>query len=190
MHAEMVHWLEGVCLQPDHHYSRQLQHLEVNPLATSSVSEQQNRGQLLWKTFLPEIYPALFVRQLEYFQTTSYQEQFYQWLKTFVMVSIFKCPILMKNSYMSNSQAFISVSPARSLIMNWPPTIVPSLLRIALPLLYIFNRLIVSEVRILESPFFGAVRPGLEEALDLLSMLVLPFAGVCLVYFHPVFGMV
>ena len=42
----------------------------------------------------------------------------------------------------------------------------------------------------LESPFLGAVRLGLEDAADFFSMLVFPFAGACLVYFHPVLGMV
>ena len=72
--------------------------------------------------------------------------------------------------------------------MYCPPTIVPSLFRIAFPLLYILSLLIVSLLLIFESPFLGAVLLGLEDALDLLIMFVLPFAGFCFVYFHPVLG--
>lgn len=74
--------------------------------------------------------------------------------------------------------------------MNCPPTMVPSLFLIAFPLLYILSLAMVSALLIFESPFLGAVLPGLEEALDFLSMLLLPFAGVDLVYLCPVLGMV
>lgn len=46
----------------------------------------------------------------------------------------------------------------------------------------------MSAERILESPTLGAMRFGLEEALDRLIMLVVPFAGRCLVNLYPVFG--
>ena len=96
------------------------------------------------------------------------------------------------SSLRSYSQLVILVSPARSPIMNCPPTTVPSLLRMALPLLYILRRAMVSADLMLESlPWpFGARRPCFDEALDRLSMLVLPLAGACFVYFHPVLGMV
>ena len=66
------------------------------------------------------------------------------------------------------------------------------MLRMALPLLYILRRAMVSADLMLESlpcPL-GARRPYFDEALDLLSMLVLPLAGACFVYFHPVLGIV
>ena len=66
---------------------------------------------------------------------------------------------------------------------------VPSLFLIALPLLYILSLLMVSLDLMLESPFFGALLFGLEDAFDFFNMLVDPLFGACLVYFHPVFGM-
>jgi len=42
----------------------------------------------------------------------------------------------------------------------------------------------------LESLRFGAVRFGLEDAFDFLSMFDFALFGACFVYFHPVFGIV
>jgi hypothetical protein len=48
----------------------------------------------------------------------------------------------------------------------------------------------VSEDLIFESPFLGAVLFGLEDAADFFNMFDVPFAGVCLLYLCPVFGMI
>ena len=47
----------------------------------------------------------------------------------------------------------------------------------------------VSALLMLVSPFLGAVLFGLEDAADFFNMLFDPFAGVCLLYLCPVFGM-
>ena len=76
----------------------------------------------------------------------------------------------------------IFLSPARSLIMNCPPITVPSVLRIALPLLYIFRRAMVELDRMLPlSPLRPATRLSFEDAVDLTSMFLEPLAGCCLV---------
>ena len=78
--------------------------------------------------------------------------------------------------------AVIFVSPALSAIMNCPPTTFPSLLRMALPLLYILSRAMVALLRMLPlSPFFPAVRLSFDDAEDFTSMFREPFAGCCLV---------
>jgi len=68
--------------------------------------------------------------------------------------------------------AVIFTSPARSFIMRVPPMILPSLLRIALPPLYIFRRFMVFLSRKLP-PFCLTLDPslsGLSEPFDFLLM--------------------